>query len=113
MFTIILQSAVDDTWLATVAKPGNNAYLSRDEAEFPLLGDLDDCSFDVFAPHRMPELIAELRRVQDDLHEPEDVAHVDEIIALAERCAREPGRYLIFTPFEPLPHRTAARTAHE
>jgi hypothetical protein len=113
MVTIILQSAVDDTWLATAAKPGNNAYLSRDEAAFPLLGEVDDCSYAVVGPEHIPELIAELRRVQDELVTPEDVAHVDEIIALAERCAREPGRYLIFTPFEPLPRRAAARMTHE
>jgi hypothetical protein len=64
---------------------------------------LDDCSYAVVGVEHVPELIAELRSVRDELHAPEDVAHVDDIIALAERCAREPGRYLIFTPFEPLP----------
>jgi hypothetical protein len=101
MFTIILESATFER-LATLANHGN-AYLIRDEAAFPLLGDLDDCSYDVFASHRMPALIAELRRVQDELQEPGDVAHVDDIIALAERCAREPGTRLIFTPYDPNP----------
>lgn len=112
MFTIILASASKKR-LATISKPGNDAYLIRDEAVFPVLGDLADCAYDVFASEDMPELIAELRRVKDELQAPEDVAHVDEIIALAERCAREPGTRLVFTPFEPLPHRTAPRTTRE
>jgi hypothetical protein len=112
MFTIILQSAGDE-WLATVAKPGNDAYLVRDEAAFPLLGDLSDSSYDIFASYWMPDLIAELRRVRDELQAPEDVAHVDDIIALAERCTREPSTRLIFTPFEPLPRRAAERMTHE
>lgn len=112
MFTIILASANDER-LATLAKRDNDAYLIRDENEFTWLGAISDCSYDIFGPEQIPELIAELRRVKDELQVPEDVAHVDDIIALAERCAREPGTYLVFTPFEPLPHRTAARTAHE
>lgn len=102
MFGIILESASNER-LATISKRGNDAYLIRDEAAFPLLGDLSDSSYDVFASHWMPELIAELRRVRDELRAPEDVAHVDDIIALAERCAREPGTRLIFTPFERMP----------
>jgi hypothetical protein len=101
MFTIILESS-DFERLAAVAKRGN-AYLMRDEAEFPMLGDLADCSYDVWGPENMPALIAELRRVKDELQTPEDVAHVDDIIALAERCAREPSTRLVFTPFEPIP----------
>jgi hypothetical protein len=102
MFTIILASANRER-LATIAKRGNDAYLIRDEAAFPLLGDLSDSSYDVFGSQRMPDLIAELRRVRDELQAPEDVAHADDIIALAERCAREPGTRLVFTPFEPIP----------
>jgi hypothetical protein len=100
VFTIFLESPNFER-LATIAKHGN-VYLMRDEAAFPLLGDLADCSYDVFGSQRMPELIAELRRVKDELQAPEDLAHVDGIIALAERCAREPGTRLIFTPFEPI-----------
>jgi hypothetical protein len=112
MFTIILASASKER-LATISKPGNNAYLSRDEKTFPLLGDVDDYSYCVLGAEDMPELIAELRRVRDELHAPEDVAHVDDILALAERCAREPGTLLVFTPFEPLPRRGAACTTRE
>jgi hypothetical protein len=101
MFTIILESS-DFERLAALAKRGN-AYLMRDEAAFPLLGDLSDSSYDVFGLEEMPELIVELRRVRDELQAPEDVAHADDIIALAERCAREPGTRLVFTPFEPIP----------
>jgi hypothetical protein len=102
MFTIILASANRER-LATIARRGNDAYLIRDEVAFPMLGDLADCSYDVFGPEDMPDLIAELRRVRDELGAPDDVAHVDDIIALAERCAREPGTRLVFTPFEPIP----------
>lgn len=42
MFTIFLESANFER-LATIAKHGN-VYLMRDEAAFPLLGDLADCS---------------------------------------------------------------------
>jgi hypothetical protein len=102
MFTIVLESAEDER-LATIAKRGNDAYLIRDEAAFHWLGGISDSSYDVFGSQRMPELIAELRRVRNELRAPEDVAHVDDIIALAERCAREPGTRLIFTPFAPMP----------
>jgi hypothetical protein len=101
MFTIILQSATNKR-LAEVSRRGNDSYLIRDEAAFTWLGNLSNCSYDVLASHRMPELIAELRRVRDELQAPEDLAHRDDIIALAERCAHEPGTRLIFTPFEPI-----------
>jgi hypothetical protein len=102
MFTIVLKSPTNER-LVAISRPGNDAYLIRDEIAFPLLGDLDDYSYDVFGSDDMPELIAELRRVKDELQAPEDVAHVDDIMALAERCAREPGTRLLFTPFQRIP----------
>jgi hypothetical protein len=102
MFTIILASANKER-LATIARRGNDAYLMRDETAFHWLGGISDSSYDVFGPEEMPDLIAELRRVKDELQAPDDVAHVDDIIALAERCAREPDTRLVFTPFEPIP----------
>lgn len=44
----------------------------------------------------MDGIIAELRRVQQQLADEEDKHHIDDIIRLAERCKNTPGTVLVF-----------------
>ncbi|MCA9071081.1 MAG: hypothetical protein KDA84_19270 [Planctomycetaceae bacterium] len=98
MITIVLENWAD-VELARVSLPGNEQYLARDEDPFPLLSRLDHCSYDVFASRDMVELIRELEQVRESL-DGADRTHVEEIIALAQRCRNDTTLTLTFTPFD-------------
>lgn len=95
MITVILETSTDEE-LARVAEQGNGRFLcQRDRQQFPLLSQVDECSFSIFGGADMVALIVELARIRGS-----SPGHIDEIILLAERCSQEQGTTLAFTPFE-------------
>ncbi len=93
MIRVILESSAGK--VVEIGREGNEAYLCQsDESRFPLLSQLDNCSYDVFDHTDMPQLLTELHDLA-----PDDFDHIREIISLAVRCRDEPGNVLSFTPF--------------
>lgn len=82
--------------VAEAGHPDNENYLcQKDEVRFPLLSQVDSCSYAVFGPRDMPGLLAEL-----GLLESEAAARVCDVIVLARRCQAESQTVLSFTPFD-------------
>ena len=97
MITVILENG-DSSEIYRVGLPGNERFLIRDEAAFPLLSQLSEFSYDVFSHADMDRLISELEKLSKDLSETEK-AHVAEIVEMARRCRDEITMTLTFTPF--------------
>ena len=98
MISIILENRKDEE-IARTCRIGNEAYLVRDDG-FDLLGIISEVEYDVFSSDDMPRLIQELETIKATLEGEEKVRHLDEIIALAERCRSDGELVLTFTPFE-------------
>jgi hypothetical protein len=93
MIRVILESSAGE--LAVVGREGNEAILCKsDESLFPLLSQVDTCSYAVFTRNDMPQLLSELNALS-----PQTNNHVREVITLACRCSGEPDTVLAFTPF--------------
>lgn len=78
--------------------PGNERYLIRDDAAFPLLSQLSEVSYDVFSQAEMDGLISELGKLSKEANETEK-AHIATIVEMARRCREKSTMTLTFTPF--------------
>ena len=94
--TVILEHGSE---IARIASHEYPRLLFTDDTSLVHLSALDDCSYDIFASSDMPDLIQELSKVRSGLSA-NDLPHIDQIIALCERCSGIPGSTLAFTPFE-------------
>lgn len=96
MFTIILEQGKKRK---EVYAKGNEHYLcKKDEQEYPLLSELFVDDMDTFASIDMEDLIKELVKVSKALRGFE-LNHVNDIILLANECARNKKSTLTFNPF--------------
>lgn len=87
--------------LARAEEPTNGSYLITQQVNdmrYPLLSQLDNCSYTVFDSSDMEQLINELELLKPNLTQ-EQNTHVDQIIYLAHKCQDNMGYYLVFTPF--------------
>lgn len=100
MITVLLEDS-NGKELARLSESSNATYLIKDmnDVEYPLLSELSTVGPDVFASSKMEELIAELEKTMLRLTDPQQVAHVNDIIRLARECQANSGCTLLFTPF--------------
>lgn len=71
----------------------------RSAPEFPLLGSLDNVSYDVFSASDMPELLREVALIASEPRTADEAVEVARLTELARRCAVERGLSLGITPF--------------
>lgn len=85
--------------IARIFKEGNISYLVKGEGnpEYPYLSEVESCDYSVFGPKDVPGIIQELSKVKEEVSDPSDKAHIDDIIHLAERCKNTPETVLIFS----------------
>lgn len=98
MISVILENS-DNNILSTASLPGNEQYLIRDSAEFPLLSQLSEFSYDVYSHADMIILISELEQLKEEVSHTAQT-HIDEIIEMAIRCQIDKTTTLTFTPFD-------------
>ena len=99
MITVILEDH-DGNELQRVACAGNEVVLFQQNPErFPLLSELDSCSYGCFSCDQMPDLLRELERAEKHLAAPELSEHIRQIREMAEKCKFSLGATLSFTPF--------------
>ncbi|MEY8746898.1 hypothetical protein [Paenibacillus tundrae] len=98
MFRIILETD-EGKQLEEMHEENNVNYLPREEEGFFILGELSVYSYDVFSCKDMDQLQLELERLRKILIHQDDITHINELIALSEKCKSITGSRLIFTPF--------------
>ena len=81
-----------------ITKENNGCYLVKgyENPEFPYLGEVEVDDPSGFDCHDMDAIIAELQRVQKEVVDPADQAHIDDIIRLAQQCKENPETVLVF-----------------
>lgn len=81
-----------------IHKEGNVDYLVKgeDNSDFPYLGEVESYDFSIFFPRQMDEIIKELLVVRENLTDPSDQHHVNDIIHLAKKCKNTPDTLLMF-----------------
>lgn len=99
MITFLLHDSTDTTLAACGMKGNEKIYFDLPD-QYLLLHDIDFCSECSFNSQDMPQILLELRMLQE-VHgsDPAAVGHLDEAAAIATRCLRSEGTYLTFTPF--------------
>jgi hypothetical protein len=87
-----------NTVMAIIFKEGNVDYLVRgeDNPEFPNLSLVESYDYSDFGPEDVTGIIRELTKVKEEVSDPSDKAHIDDIIHLAERCKTMPDTVLVF-----------------
>lgn len=96
MFTIIFEKGRKKKEVHT---KDNGLYLCQsNQQKYHLLSQLDSEDIDVFSSLDMPLLIKELKEVSTTL-EDADLKHINDIILLAEECAKFKKSTLTFNPF--------------
>jgi hypothetical protein len=81
-----------------VEAPGNESYLVTSDPSRPYLSEASSVDEDVFTSADMAPLIRELEDVKCSVSA-SAAEHVDDIIALAEKCRYCAESVLMFTPF--------------
>lgn len=89
----------DDRLIERISRENNVLYLEKgeDNPEFPYLGEVEYIDPSVFGSHRMDAIIEELLRVRGEITDPDDQAHIDDIIRLAKKCKELPETVLVFS----------------
>lgn len=84
--------------IAEISKEGNVDYLVKgeDNHAFPYLGEVESYDYSDFGPEDVPGIINELLKVKEEVSDPSDKAHIDDIIRLAEKCKNTPDTVLVF-----------------
>lgn len=98
MFTVILEDKSGKE-LLRFGRIGNERYLVREGAEYPLLSQLDVSSYDVFSQAQAGQLHKELLSVLSSLHDVNERQHVQDLAQLALRAANVTGARITVTPF--------------
>ena len=86
--------------LRKISKLDNHLYLMQGDSyhdeQFPLLCQIEPDDPTAFGPEDMDQFIKELNMVKQTLSDPENLAHIDEIIAMAQECKETPGSFIDF-----------------
>ncbi len=91
----------DSTLIKSITKEGNASYLIKgiDNPNYPCLSEVEVDDPTVFDSNDMDALTKELLRIRNEITEPEDKLHIDDIIKLAETCKRNKDTVLTFCGF--------------
>lgn len=98
MLTVILEDKSGKE-LLRFSRIGNERYLLREGADFPLLSQLDSSSYDVFSQTQAGQLHKELLSVLSSLRDGGERQHVQDLAQLALRAANVAGARITVTPF--------------
>lgn len=80
------------------SKKDNADYLAKgeDNPDFPYLSLVESYDYSTFDWEEMDAIIAELLQVKRELQNPEDLAHIDDIIRLCHKCKENKDTCLTF-----------------
>lgn len=83
-----------------ISKFDNHLYLIQGNTDFdktfPCLCQIEPDDSTCFGPEDMEQLIKELGLAKRGLSDPKNLAHIDEIIDMAEECKKTPKTAIIF-----------------
>lgn len=94
---IILEK--DNKIISIISNKNNHLYLSKDDNDtnFPYLSEVELDDYSCFGPKHMDALIKELNDLKKEVCNKDDLAHIDDIINLANMCQKIPGSCLTFS----------------
>jgi hypothetical protein len=99
MITIILEDG-EGMELNRISYAGNDRFLIRKDVDkYDVIHALNEYDYDVFSADDMNGLIGDLLKIRNKVGLTE-IGHIDEVLALAEKCKANPRSTLTFTPFE-------------
>ncbi|WP_032113001.1 hypothetical protein [Candidatus Paracaedibacter symbiosus] len=95
--SIILENQ-DGKLIEKITKGNNADYLVKGEnnPDFPYLAEVEIDDYSVFAAEDMDAIIEELLCVRQEVTDPADQVHIDDIIRLAKKCKETPETVLTF-----------------
>jgi hypothetical protein len=88
----------NESIIERITKDNNADYLVKgeDNKEFQYLAQVEIDDYSVYWAENMDGLIEELLRVRQEVSDPADQEHIDDIIRLAKKCKETPGTVLTF-----------------
>lgn len=100
MIRIILEDNTGKEVKQLFARGNESIFFQADKTTFPLISEIDICSYSTYSHSDMKNLIKELNMIKGLIIHPENQRHIDDICVLASICAENKGWTLSFTPFD-------------
>src|SRR3954452_11267434 len=98
MITIILENNNNEE-LYRISEKFNTAYLIQKDPKFKCLSKLNQNDYDVFSSNDCLNLIQDLLMIKEQLTNPIQIEHINNIIKLAGLCSKAKNFTLTFTPW--------------